>query len=73
VIKIRFKTLQEEHRLRMSENQVLRRIFGPKREDVREVWRKVHNEEIHNLRFFTKYCRFLTKHHGMKAHWGVEV
>jgi hypothetical protein len=31
------------------ENRVLRRIFGPKRDDVRGDWRKLHNEELHNL------------------------
>jgi hypothetical protein len=31
------------------ENRVLRRIFGPKRYDVKGVWRKLHNEELHNL------------------------
>jgi hypothetical protein len=37
-----------EHRLRVFENRVLRRIFGPKREeDV--SWRKLHNDELHNL------------------------
>jgi hypothetical protein len=30
-------------------NRVLRRIFGPKRDEVTEGWRKLHNEEIHNL------------------------
>jgi hypothetical protein len=30
-------------------NRVLRRIFGPKRDEVREDWRKLHNEELHNL------------------------
>jgi hypothetical protein len=41
-------TLREEHRLRVFENRVLRRIFGPKREeDV--SWRKLHNDELHNL------------------------
>ncbi|PNF13788.1 hypothetical protein B7P43_G12429, partial [Cryptotermes secundus] len=43
-------TLREEHRLRVSENRVLRRIFGPKRDEVTGVWRKLHNEELHNLR-----------------------
>jgi hypothetical protein len=33
----------------MSENMVLRRIFGPKRDEVTEGWRKLHNEEVHNL------------------------
>jgi hypothetical protein len=42
-------TLREEHRLRVFENEVLRRIFGPKRVDVTWGWRKLHNEELHNL------------------------
>jgi hypothetical protein len=41
-------TSREEHRLRVFENRVLRRIFGPKRE-VTGGWRKLHNEELHNL------------------------
>jgi hypothetical protein len=39
----------EEHRLGVFENRVLRRIFGPKRDDVTGGWRKLHNEELHNL------------------------
>jgi hypothetical protein len=42
-------TLREGHRLRLFENRVLRRIFGPKRDEVTEDWRKLHNEELHNL------------------------
>jgi hypothetical protein len=42
-------TLRDEHRLRMSENRVLRRIFGPKRDEVTGEWRKLHKEELHNL------------------------
>jgi hypothetical protein len=42
-------TLREEHRLRVFENRVLRRIFGPKMDDVTGEWRKLHNEELHNL------------------------
>jgi hypothetical protein len=38
-----------EHRLRVFENRVLRRIFGPKRDEVTGDWRKLHNEELHNL------------------------
>jgi hypothetical protein len=45
-------TLREEHRLRVFENRVLRRIFGPKRDEVAEGWRKLHNEELHNFYFF---------------------
>jgi hypothetical protein len=37
-------TLREEHRLRVSENRVLRRIFGPKREEVVRYWRRLHNK-----------------------------
>ena len=36
--------LREELRLRVSENRVLRRIFGPKRDEVTGEWRKLHNE-----------------------------
>jgi hypothetical protein len=42
-------TLREEHRLRVFENRFLRRIFGPKRGEVTGEWRKLHNEELHNL------------------------
>jgi hypothetical protein len=42
-------TLREEHRLREFKNRVLRRIFGPKRDEVTGVWRKTHNEELHDL------------------------
>jgi hypothetical protein len=42
-------TLREEHRLRVFENRVLRRIFGPTRDEVTGEWRKLHNEELHNL------------------------
>jgi hypothetical protein len=42
-------TLREEHRLRLYENRVLRRIFGPKRGEGTGGWRKLHNEELHKL------------------------
>jgi hypothetical protein len=42
-------TLREEHRLRVFENRVLRRIFGPTRGEVTGEWRKLHNGELHNL------------------------
>jgi hypothetical protein len=42
-------TLREEHRLRVFENRVLRRIFGPERDEVTGDWRKLHNEELHGL------------------------
>jgi hypothetical protein len=43
------QTLREEHRLKGFENRVLRRILGPKRDEVTGGWRKLHNEELHNL------------------------
>jgi hypothetical protein len=42
-------TLREEHRLRVFENRELRRIFGPKRDEVMGEQRKLHNGELHNL------------------------
>jgi hypothetical protein len=42
-------TVREGHKLRVFENRVLRRIFGPKRDGVTGGWRKLHNEELHNL------------------------
>jgi hypothetical protein len=42
-------TLKEDHRLRVFENRVLRRIFGSKRDEVTGGWMKLHNEELHNL------------------------
>jgi hypothetical protein len=42
-------TLREEHRLRVFENRVLRRIFGPKRDEVKGEHKKLHNGELHIL------------------------
>ena len=44
-------TLREERKIRVFENRVLRRIFGPKRDEVTREWRKLHNEELNYL-----YC-----------------
>jgi hypothetical protein len=52
-----FLTLREEHRLRVFENRVLRRIFGPNRDEVTVEWRKLHNEELHNLYSFPDIIR----------------
>jgi hypothetical protein len=41
--------IREEHTLRLFENKVLRKIFGPRREEVAGGWRRLHNEELHNL------------------------
>jgi hypothetical protein len=42
-------TLREEHRLRVFENRVLRKMFGPKRDEIVGGWRKRRNEELDNL------------------------
>jgi hypothetical protein len=42
-------TLKEKHSLRVFENRVLRRIFGPKRDEVTGEWRKLHSGELRNL------------------------
>ena len=41
--------LREERKLRVFENMVLRRIFGPRRDEVRGEWRRLHNEELNDL------------------------
>jgi hypothetical protein len=42
-------SLREEHRLRVFENRVLRKIFGPKRDEVTREWRRLHNTELYGL------------------------
>jgi len=42
-------TLREEHSLRVFENRVFRRIFGPKRNDVTREWKTLHNEELNDM------------------------
>ena len=44
-------TLREERKLRVFENKVLRRIFGPRKDEVTGEWRRLHNEELNDL-----YC-----------------
>jgi hypothetical protein len=45
-VKLGLLTLREEHRLRVFENRALRKIFGPKRDEVTGEWRKLRNEEL---------------------------
>jgi hypothetical protein len=59
-------TLREEHKLRVFENRVLRRIFGPKRNEVTDGWRKLHNEELHNQYFSSSVIR-MTKSRRMRG------
>jgi hypothetical protein len=58
-------TLREEQRLSVFENRVLRRIFGPKREEVAGGWRRLHNEELHNLYTSLNIIR-VNKSRGMR-------
>jgi hypothetical protein len=54
-------TLREGHRLRVFENRVLRRIFGPKRDEVTGEWRKLHNEKLHNLYSSPSIIRIISR------------
>jgi hypothetical protein len=49
--------LRQERRLSVFENSVLRRIFGPKRDEVTGGWRKSHNDELHGLNFSPNIIR----------------
>jgi hypothetical protein len=64
-------TLREEHRLRVFENRVLRRKFGPKRDEVTGHWRKLHNEELHNLCSSPNIIRMMIKSRRMR--WAGHV
>jgi hypothetical protein len=63
-------TLREEHRLRVFENRVLRRIFGPKRDEVTRGWRNLHNEELHNLYSSPRISRMIKPR---RMRWAVHV
>jgi hypothetical protein len=52
-------TLKEERRLRVFQKRVLRRIFGPKRDDVTGAWRELHNEELNVLHPSPKIVRVI--------------
>jgi hypothetical protein len=51
--------LREVHRLRVSENRMLRRIFGPRKDEMTGNWRKLHNEELHNLYYSPNLIRMM--------------
>jgi hypothetical protein len=50
----------EEYSLRVFENKVLRRIFGPKKDELTGGWRKLYNEELHNLYTSQSIIRMIT-------------
>ena len=52
-------TLREGLRLRVFENRVLRRIFGPKRDEVTGEWRRLHNEELNDLYCSSKFFQVI--------------
>jgi hypothetical protein len=57
--------LREERRLRVFQNKALRRIFGPKRDEVKGEWRKLHNEELYELNYSRNFVR-VTKPRRMR-------
>ena len=69
-------TLREERKLRVFENMVLRRIFGPRRDEVTWEWRRLHNEELNDLYSLPNIVRVIKsrrmKWAGHVAHMGEE-
>jgi hypothetical protein len=63
-------TLREEHILRVFENRVLRRIFGPKRDEVTGNSRKLHNEELHNMYSSPSIIRMIK---SMRMRWAGHI
>ena len=53
------RTVREKRRLRVFENRVLRRIFGPKRDELTGEWRKLHNKELHALYSLSNIIRVI--------------
>jgi hypothetical protein len=59
-------TLREKHRLRVFEKRVLRRLFGPRRVEVAGEWRKLHNEELHDLYSSPSIIRIMRMRSGRR-------
>jgi len=64
--------LREERRLRVFENRVLRRVFGPRRDEVTGEWKKLHNEELRNLYSLPSIVR-VVKSRIMRWAWHVTL
>ena len=62
--------MREEHRLRVFENRVFRRIIGPKRDEVTGEWRKLHNDELNGLYCSPNIVRVI-KSRRMRWAWQV--
>jgi hypothetical protein len=58
-VELGFVTLRAEHRLSVFENRVLRVIFGVRRDEIAGGWRKLYNEELHNLYFSSNNIRMM--------------
>ena len=54
-------TLRDERRLRVFENRVFKRVFGPKSDEVTGEWRKLHNEEFSDLYFLPNIVRVVNR------------
>ena len=69
-------TLREERRLRVFENRVLRKVFGPKRDEGTGEWRKLHNEELNDLYYLPNIVRVVKSRRmrwtGHVAHMGED-
>ena len=63
-------TLREERKLRVFKNMLLRRIFGPRRDEVTGEWRRLHNEELNDLYSLPNIERVI-KSRRMKWAWHV--
>ena len=67
-------TLREERRLKVFENRVLRRMFGPKRDEVTGEWKKLYNEELNDLYSLPNIVRVVNREEwdgrGMWCIWG---
>jgi len=58
-------TLQEERKLRVFENMVLRSMFGPKKDEVTREWRRLHREELNDLYFSPNIVRVINEKNEM--------
>jgi len=63
--------LREERRLRVLEDRVLRRVFGPKKNEVTGEWRRLYNEELHALYCSPKFSKQVIKSRRME--WAGHV